>query len=90
MWSACLYCYIDRHAFHLTKQGLMTKGELIARMGRVVFLFASANSTLDAVVHHKPGSIQVFGLSLGLSWIALGTTWMAWDVFKVRHPRRSH
>ena len=94
-WSAACYVYIDRYApaqfWHGDRDTLgkllMPKGEFISRVGRVIFLLATANSTLSAIVEHKSGGQQVLGLFLGLAGVSIGCAWMVAGKWRERHPK---
>ena len=95
VWSALCYCYIDRFALVQFWRGrrdrlgnlLMSKGNFFTRVGRIIFLFASANGTFVAIKADSPGGQQVIGIFVGLFCIATGCTWMAAAAWRARHPR---
>lgn len=57
--TAVLFVYMDRRALRLLRQGLLSRGEFLGKLARVLYMLAGAYGTFDAVQHDKPAGPYV-------------------------------
>lgn len=83
-FAAVIMClYVDRYAFRLLDAKQLTRGDVLTKVGRIVFMFFVGVRSI-----WPNNELTLFGITIGLGWVTLGLFWNAKRAHILRSQHR--